>query len=195
MPAEHGDDERVPPASGARMGVDVGSVRIGVAVSDPAGLVATPVCTVQRDGAQDVAQVARVATEHDVVVVYVGLPKHLSGAEGAASRDARTYAEALAGAVRPVEVRLVDERLTTVTAHQALHASGRAGRRHRAVVDQAAAVVILQSALDAERNRGARAGEQVPAQDDPGHGHTDEVGGPVGRTDQMRDHGRGQEAR
>lgn len=195
MPAESGDDERAPMASGARMGVDVGSVRVGVAVSDPAGLVATPVCTVQRDGKQDVAQVARVAIEHDVVVVYVGLPKHLSGAEGAASREARTYAESLAGAVRPAEVRLVDERLTTVTAHQALRASGRAGRRHRAVVDQAAAVVILQSALDAERSGRARAGEQVLAPADPGRGHTDGVGGPVGRTDQMRGHGRGQETR
>ena len=94
-------------------------------------------------------------------VVYVGLPRHLSGAEGAASAAARAYAGSIARAVGPVPVRLVDERMSTVSAHQALHASGRAGRKHRAVVDQAAAVVILQSALDGERHAATRVGELV----------------------------------
>jgi putative Holliday junction resolvase len=165
---------------GARLGVDVGSVRIGLAASDPDGIVATPVETVQRDAAgwaklprdrtgappADVARIAAEAAERSAAVVYVGLPRHLSGVEGSASEAARVYAGVLAYAVAPIPVRLVDERMSTVSAHQALHASGRSGRRHRQVVDQAAAVVILQSALEAERAGGLRAGERV--QTDPG---------------------------
>ncbi|MCB7137586.1 Holliday junction resolvase RuvX [Cellulosimicrobium marinum] len=152
---------------GARLGVDVGSVRVGVAASDPDGLVATPVETLARDTApggavpRDVARIAQEVAERGAGVVYVGLPRHLSGAEGAAADVARAYAGAVARAVAPVPVHLVDERMTTVSAHQALHAAGRAGRKHRSVVDQAAAVIILQSALDAERGAGARAGEPV----------------------------------
>ena len=93
--------------------------------------------------------------------MYVGLPRHLSGAESASSHAARAYADTLAQAVAPLEVRMVDERMSTVSAHQALVASGRSGRRHREVVDQAAAVVILQYALDAERATGVRPGERV----------------------------------
>lgn len=154
---------------GSRLGVDVGSVRVGLAASDPDGLIATPVETVPRDprrpapGASpaDVRRIAAEVEERAAAVVYVGLPRHLSGAEGASSDAARAYAVVLAHAVAPVPVRLVDERMSTVSAHQALRASGRAGRTHRKVVDQAAAVVILQTALDAERVTGARAGERV----------------------------------
>lgn len=160
---------------GVRIGVDVGAVRIGVAASDPDGLIATPVETVPRapeprpraDGSElagppaDVARIVEIVQERCAAVVYVGLPRHLSGAEGSASGLVRTYSVGLAQAVAPVPVRLVDERLSTVSAHHALHASGRSGRRHREVVDQAAAVVILQSAIDAERTTGARSGEPV----------------------------------
>jgi putative Holliday junction resolvase len=101
----------------------------------------------------------------------VGLPRHLSGKEGAATADARAFAArlvvALAAAGEAAEVRLVDERMTTVSAHQALHAAGRKTKRHRAVIDQAAAVIILQSALDAERAKGERAGELVEARTVP----------------------------
>ena len=156
---------------GPRLCIDVGSVRVGVAVSDPDGLIATPVETLARDmvTAQknptavptDVAQIASEVAERGVKVVYVGLPRHLSGAEGSASASARAYAGALAQVIHPVPVRLVDERMSTVSAHQALHASGRAGRKHRTVIDQVAAVVILQSALERERASGSRAGEAV----------------------------------
>ncbi|HYQ75771.1 Holliday junction resolvase RuvX [Cellulomonas sp.] len=153
---------------GARLAVDVGSVRVGLAASDPDGLVATPVDTLPRDnrpagGAlpSDVASIVAEVAERFAAAVYVGLPKHLSGTEGAAAHAARAYAGALAQAVAPVPVRLVDERMSTVSAHHALHASGRSGRSHRQVVDQAAAVVILQSALDAERASGRRPGERV----------------------------------
>jgi putative holliday junction resolvase len=161
---------------GVRVGVDVGTVRVGVAASDPDGLMASPVETVARSAAADgsapdtasgtvpadLRRVAQLVEEREARVVYVGLPRHLSGAEGSAARSVRNYAGALAQLVAPVAVRLVDERMSTVSAHQALYASGRSGRRHRSVVDQAAAVVILQSALDAERTMGARCGEAVP---------------------------------
>ncbi|MHA7133058.1 Holliday junction resolvase RuvX [Oerskovia turbata] len=160
---------------GARLGVDVGSVRVGLAASDPDGLIATPVETLPRDaktpppGPQDadarfpsdVTRIAQEVEERGAQVVYIGLPRHLSGAEGAATQAARAYAGLVARAVAPVPVHLVDERMTTVSAHQALRASGRAGRKQRSVVDQAAAVIILQTALDRERSAGARAGEFV----------------------------------
>ena len=152
-----------PVVRGPRLGVDLGSVRVGVAVSDPDGIIATPVETVPRDHehAADVERLVEIVRERGAEVVYMGLPRHLSGAEGSASGLVRTYSVGLARAVAPVPVRLVDERMSTVTAHQALYASGRSGRRHRTVVDQAAAVVILQSAMDAERAAGVRAGELV----------------------------------
>jgi putative Holliday junction resolvase len=163
-----------PVVRGARLAVDVGSLRVGLASSDPDGLIATPVATLARaTGSKgrlpaDIAQVVHEVHERGVGVVYVGLPMHLSGTEGSASQAARAYAVQLAQAVAPVPVRLVDERMSTVSAHQALHASGRSGRSHRQVVDQAAAVVILQSALDAERASGRRPGERV-AVDPPPH--------------------------
>lgn len=153
---------------GARLGVDVGSVRVGLAASDPDGLVATPVETLARDAEHadgtvpaDLVRIASEVGERGATVVYVGLPRHLKGTEGAAAEAARAYAERLAALVAPAEVRLVDERMTSVSAHQALHASGRAGRKHRAVVDQVAAVIILQTALDGERASARRSGTVV----------------------------------
>jgi putative holliday junction resolvase len=148
-----------PVERGVRLGVDVGSVRVGLATSDPDGLIATPVETLARP--TSLARIVHEVGQRRAAVVYVGLPMHLSGAEGASSGAARNYAGLLATAVAPVSVRLVDERMSTVSAHRALHESGRPGRSHRQVVDQAAAVVILQSALEAERSTGSRAGEWV----------------------------------
>ena len=163
---------------GSRLAVDVGSVRVGVAASDPDGLVATPVETLARDNRRpapgalpaDLARLVDEVGERSAAVVYVGLPRHLSGQEGAASAAARAYAVTLAQAIAPVPVRLVDERMSTVSAHQALRAAGRSSRHHRQVVDQAAAVVILQHALDTERSTGRRPGERVEV--DPGRSAT-----------------------
>ena len=149
---------------GVRVGVDVGTVRVGVAASDPGGLLATPVATVARatdDDGSDLAEIAAVVAERAALEVVVGLPRTLAGAEGPAAQAARTYAGRLAVRVAPVPVRLVDERLTTVDAHRSLRDSGVGGRRQRAVVDQAAAVLILQAALDAERSSGRPPGELV----------------------------------
>jgi putative Holliday junction resolvase len=151
---------------GVRLGVDVGSARIGVARCDPDGLLATPVETVaavrpRRGPRTDLSRIAAIAAETGAVEVVVGLPRGLSGAEGTAAAKSRQYAVQLARLLHPVPVRLVDERLTTVTATRGLRESGVRARESRAVVDQAAAVIILQSALDAERVSGNPPGELV----------------------------------
>jgi putative Holliday junction resolvase len=138
----------------------VGDARIGVARSDPSGLIATPVETVRR-GAGDLARIVAITTETDAVEVVVGLPRSLSGGEGPAATHVREFAGAIAAAVAPVPVRLCDERLSTVTAESVLRSQGRKGQKRRAVVDQAAAVVILQNALDTERHSGDAPGETL----------------------------------
>lgn len=166
-------------ARGVRLAVDVGTVRVGLAASDPDGVVATPVATLPRDEKRrsDLAALVAEVRERRAEVVYVGLPRHLNGSEGSSSGMARAYAEALASAVAPVPVRLVDERMSTVSAHRALREAGRPGRRQREVVDQAAAVVILTGALDTERATGRRAGQPVRArQGSIGTGTTSSTG-------------------
>lgn len=150
---------------GVRLGVDVGQVRVGVARCDPDGLLATPVATLERDeeGDSDLAQIGELAAECSAVEVVVGLPRSLSGEEGVAAQRARDYAASLHRRLAPVAVTLFDERLTTVDAHRVLHTSGVSGRHHRSRIDQAAAVLILQAALDAERTTGRPAGEPVGA--------------------------------
>jgi putative Holliday junction resolvase len=143
-----------------RLGIDPGSVRIGVARCDPDGLLASPLATVPR-GPGDLDHLVRMALEHEAVEVIVGLPTSLSGREGAAAAAARTFAAALAGRLMPIPVRLVDERFTTTLAHEALRQGGKGGRARRQVVDQAAAALLLQGALDAERAAGRPPGEIV----------------------------------
>lgn len=145
---------------GVRLGVDPGDARIGIARSDPSGFLATPVETVRR-GRGDVARIAALVAEEEAVEVVVGLPRSLSGGEGPAAAKVREFAAGLARRVAPVPVRLVDERLTTVSAEAMLRGQGRQGQKRRAVVDQAAAVLILQHALDTERATGAAPGEIV----------------------------------
>jgi putative pre-16S rRNA nuclease len=145
---------------GTRLAVDVGSARIGVARCDPDGLLASPLATIPR-GPGDLGSLASLAADEDAIEVIVGLPTGLSGREGAAAAQARAFAEALAARLAPVPVRLVDERFTTVIAHDALRRGGRGSRARRPVVDQAAAALILQGALDTERTTGKPAGELV----------------------------------
>lgn len=135
---------------GVRIGVDVGTVRVGVAASDPDGVLASPVVTLTRDPrtGRDLDELADIVRDRAAVEVVVGLPRHLSGREGASVQMARDYADALADRIAPVPIRLVDERLTTVSAGRSLRASGVRGKGSRAVIDQAAAVALLQSALE-----------------------------------------------
>lgn len=136
------------------LGIDLGSKRIGLAVSDPGGVLASPLRTLERT--RDVPavhrQLAAIVAQEEIEVVVVGLPLGLDGSEGAAAAAARAEAAALADVLR-VPVVTHDERLTTVTAHQQLQAAGVDGRRRRHLVDQQAAVVLLQAWLDAERQK------------------------------------------
>ena len=140
------------PGRGRRLGVDVGTVRIGVASSDPDGILATPVETVRRDRTdKHVKRLARLVTDMDVVEVVVGLPRTLAERTGPSAVDAIAVADALAARIAPIPVRLTDERLTTVTAQRELREAGIKAKGQRAMIDQAAAVGILQTWLDQRR--------------------------------------------
>jgi putative Holliday junction resolvase len=145
-------------ARGRRLGVDVGSVRVGVAVCDPDGILASPVATVARDQRAeadappaDMAEILRYAGEYEAVEIVVGLPINLAGKEGPAAGLIRQYADRLAELAAPVPVVLMDERMSTAAATRRLSERGVRGRRQRAVIDQVAAVEILQRWLDARR--------------------------------------------
>jgi putative holliday junction resolvase len=149
LPDRPGGDD---PGRGRRLGVDVGSVRIGVAVSDPDGILATPVETVRRDRTdRHLRRLTVLVAELEAVEVVVGLPRTLADRTGPSAQDAIGLAEELAARVGPVPVRLADERLTTVTAQRSLREAGVRARGQRAMIDQAAAVGILQSWLDQRR--------------------------------------------
>lgn len=145
---------------GVRLGIDPGDARIGVARSDPSGFLATPVETVAR-GEGDIDRLARLVQEAEPIEIVVGLPRSMSGAEGPAALKVREFAGLLAVCLAPVPIRLCDERLTTVSAEAMLRERGHKGKKRRAVVDQAAAVMILQQALDTERGTGSPPGEIV----------------------------------
>ncbi|MDT4923638.1 MAG: putative pre6S rRNA nuclease [Pseudonocardiales bacterium] len=133
--------------------VDVGTVRVGVARSDPRGVLALPVTTLARDVRDDadIAEVARLVAEYEAVGVVVGLPRTLAGREGPAAVLAREYGTAVAARIAPIRVEYLDERLTTVSAQRKLHQGGIRGPAGRAVIDQAAAVELLQHWLELRR--------------------------------------------
>jgi putative Holliday junction resolvase len=151
-PVQPGSDQ--PLSGGVWFAVDVGSVRVGIARSDPRGKLAVPVTTLKRDvrSGADLDQLVQLIDEHNAVGVVVGLPRTLAGREGPAVEAAREYGVALQARISPISVHYVDERMTTVVAQRNLSTSGVRGRAQRALVDQAAAVEILQSFLD--RGRG-----------------------------------------
>lgn len=156
--------------TGVRLGIDVGEVRVGVARCDPAGILAVPAETIRvsPDGPGPVLDrleglLEEVAADSVVREVIVGLPRVLSGGEGIAADKARAFAAELERRIRPIPVRLVDERLSTVSALAGFRAGGVSTRKSRSRVDQAAAAVILQGALDTERASGAAPGELVGA--------------------------------
>jgi len=159
---------------GVKLGVDVGTVRVGVAVCDRDGILATPLRTLERNAKKntDVRILAALAEELQAVEIFVGLPRTMKGEEHASAWMATDYATLLAGALlnrgSEVPVRLVDERLSTVTAHRNLHEAGMSSRNHRKVVDQVAAAGILQHAIDMQRARGTEIGSRVEAQPAPG---------------------------
>ena len=155
---------------GVRLGIDVGKARVGVARCDPDGMLAVPVETVPR-GDSSIARIVELAREYAAVELLVGLPVSLSGGDTASTADARAFAAALAAASLVLDpaasVRLVDERLSTVSAHAALRQAGRSQRSSRSIVDQIAAVVLLQQALDLEKSGGRPPGLAVTAEGNP----------------------------
>ena len=152
--------------SGVRVGIDIGTVRIGVARSDRDGYLATPVETVDRGSENPIGQLVSLIAELEAIEVIVGLPLSLNGSHTASTEDALVMARELSQNAS-VPVRLVDERLTTVSAHSALRAAGKKQKQTRSVIDQVAAVMILQHALDSERSSGNLPGKDIsefPAQ-------------------------------
>ncbi len=145
---------------GVRLGIDVGRARVGVARCDPDGMLAVPVETVPRDDAS-LGRIAEIAAEYDPLELVVGLPVNMQGADTPSTTDAREFAASLQ-ARTGVPVRLVDERLSTVSAHAALRSSGRTQKNSRSIVDQVAAVVLLQQAIDTEKSTGNPPGATIP---------------------------------
>jgi putative Holliday junction resolvase len=139
--------------TGVWFGIDVGSVRVGVARTDPRGVLAVPVTTLARDARtnRDLDELTRLVAEYEAAGVVVGLPRTLRGEEGTAAQLAREYGAALADRIAPVPVEYVDERLTTVSAQRKLQQGGVRARAGRAVIDQAAAVELLQHWLELRR--------------------------------------------
>lgn len=161
------------PGRGRRLGVDVGSVRIGVATSDPDGILATPVETVRRDRTdKHVRRLAALVNELEAVEVVVGLPRTLADRSGSAAQDAIELADQLARRIAPTPVRLADERLTTVAAQRSLSEAGVRAKGQRSMIDQAAAVGILQNWLDQRRAspRTLGAGDHRAARGEVGDG-------------------------
>ncbi|WP_082418342.1 Holliday junction resolvase RuvX [Flaviflexus massiliensis] len=146
-----------------RLAFDVGRARIGVASCDEDAILCSPVETLYRDrrGDSHFDDVDDLIDEYEPIEVIVGLPMNMDGTEGASAKDARKFAHQVALRHRNIGVRLVDERLTTVSAHKTLHEAGKSERRHRSVVDQVAAILILELALDIEDRTGLPPGEQV----------------------------------
>lgn len=142
---------------GVRLACDVGSVRVGLARSDATGLLAVPLPAVPA-GPQAFEAVLAAVAEWDAIEIFVGLPLQLSGDEGVAAGSARSWALDL-GERTAVSVRLIDERLSTVEAQRGFRSSGRSTRESRSLIDSASAVVVLQSALEAERGTGQPPGE------------------------------------
>lgn len=138
------------------LGIDVGTVRVGLAVSDETCTLATPLATIPNDSRTMWARIAREMEDRDVDRVVIGLPRRLDGSEGDASEHARRFAAGLAQRTA-LPIELWDERFTTTIAERSLIESGVRRRRRREVIDAVAAAVLLQSWLDARRIAAARA--------------------------------------
>ena len=139
--------------SGRRLAVDVGKVRVGLAISDFHGILASPLQNVARQS-EDVETIRLIQTaiaDEDILEIYVGLQVSMSGGSTASTSDAVSIASALAAAVS-IPVRMIDERLTTVSASAALRSSGKNSKDGRKVIDQIAATMILEQALSIEKN-------------------------------------------
>ncbi len=149
---------------GRKLGIDFGKARIGVALSDPYGMLATPLETITNTGdpalVEEISRFKQIVEEYEIVLIYCGYPLSLSGTETPATKAATDFARELNGSMN-VPVRLIDERLTTVSASSRMQSAGKNTRRQRSVIDQASAVILLQDALDYERRFDISAGKEI----------------------------------
>jgi putative Holliday junction resolvase len=136
---------------GGWLGVDVGTVRVGVAYSDPHGILASPLVTLDRTAADCLDRLVALVAEHGAAGVVIGLPRTLRDREGTSAAMAREFGSELSARIAPTPVEYLDERLTTVSAERKLAERGVRGKARRAVVDQAAAVELLQHWLEVRR--------------------------------------------
>ena len=133
------------------LGIDLGEARIGLAISDELGMLAHPLETILvKQIADPLAHIAQIIEQKKIEAVVIGLPRNMNGSYGPAAEKAKTFATQLLDKVQQCEIKLWDERLTSVAAQKALHASGRNVKQSRAVIDQVAAQMILQSWLDSQ---------------------------------------------
>jgi putative Holliday junction resolvase len=152
---------------GSRLAIDVGTVRIGLAVSDPDSIVSTPLPALVRSKVltESLQEILSLIIDNGVIDVYVGDPLSLSGSETASTKDARQFAKQLAE-LTSVPVRLVDERLTSVTASSKLRLNGVSAKAARGLIDSASAVEILEQALNISKQSGKAAGLRVGGYND-----------------------------
>ena len=148
--------------AGRRLAIDYGDVRIGVAMSDLSGVVASPLETIENGESLEESQrrIAEICNEEEVSVIYIGLPLQLSGEEGGSALKAREFARGLSTYLpNEIVVRMIDERLTTSSAHKSALETGR--KLTKFEIDQYAAVAILEIALSTEKSRGDFAGSAL----------------------------------
>lgn len=132
------------------LGIDHGDARIGLAVSDDLGMLAHPLETIAvKDVTDPLSRIAQIVERDKVGMIVLGLPRNMDGSYGPAAEKVRAFAEQLRARV-PCEVKLWDERLTSVAAQRSLHEAGRNVKKSRAVIDQVAAQLILQGWLDSQ---------------------------------------------
>ncbi len=149
---------------GIRLGIDVGKARVGISRSDSEGLLVLPLETLPRSQSTP-KQVLKLAEEYDAIELVVGLPLSLDGTQTPSTKDAQNFAAELAALPGAIPVRLVDERLSTVHAQSRLREAGKSTRSSRSVIDQVAATIILQNALEAERLTGSAPGRVLTDDD------------------------------
>jgi putative Holliday junction resolvase len=165
QPDPPGRQEDEKPRIGVRLALDWGQARIGVAACDAHGTLAYPVETIQNvDEPSVLRRLRELVVEYEPIEIVFGLPRHLGGAEGASASMIRNRAVWVARSFGGIAVRLVDERLTTVMASRQLRESGRSSKHQRAVIDQVAAVAILEQSLEIERVSGRPGGELIRAE-------------------------------
>ena len=136
---------------GRRLGIDFGQVRVGIALCDVDGLLATPLATIKNDK-KLLSEIAKLIDEYQISGIFLGKPKHLSGVEGATVELVASFAEQLRDSFG-LPITFVDERLTSIQAERALKSAGKDSRESRGLVDQLSAVAILQLGIEMEKKR------------------------------------------